>query len=172
MGVRNIARCGLSAALLTVCGWVSVPLGQTAFTMQTFGVFLTLLLLGGKWGTVTVGVYLLLGAAGLPVFSGFRGGTAVLLGATGGYLWGFLATALLYWAVTGVKNTSARKMTGLILGQLLCYALGTAWFSFGYLQESAGLGAVLLSTVVPYLLPDGCKLLFACFLEKKLRRFV
>ena len=74
MKARNMALCALFAALLSVCAWLSVPVGDIAFTMQTFGIFLTLELLGGKQGTLAILVYLLLGAAGLPVFSGFRSG--------------------------------------------------------------------------------------------------
>jgi hypothetical protein len=76
-------------AILCVCGWLTVPVGDSVLTMQTFGVFLTLYQLGGRRGTGTIIVYLLLGAVGLPVFSGFRGGLGMLLGATGGYLLGF-----------------------------------------------------------------------------------
>jgi biotin transport system substrate-specific component len=97
MKLQNMVRCGCCAALIAVCAWLSVPVGQIAVTMQTFGVFLTLLLMGGKKGTLACGVYLLLGAVGLPVFSGFQGGPGVLLGPTGGYLLGFLLLALCYW---------------------------------------------------------------------------
>ena len=82
--------CALFGALIALCSWLCVPIGDIAFTMQTFAVFLTLGLLGGKWGTVTILVYLLLGAVGMPVFTAFRGGIGVLAGVTGGYLWGFL----------------------------------------------------------------------------------
>ena len=90
MKVRNMALCGLFTAVLAICAWISVPMGDTVITLQTFGIFLTLRLLGGKRGTVTVLVYLLLGAIGAPVFSGFRGGLGALLGTTGGYIFGFI----------------------------------------------------------------------------------
>ena len=67
---------------MAVCAWISIPFGYIAFTMQTFAVMLALFTLGGKWGTASVFVYLLLGAVGLPVFSGFQGGLGVLLGVT------------------------------------------------------------------------------------------
>ena len=84
MKIRNMVLSGLFAALLALCGWISLPLGSLRFTLQTFGLLLALLTLGGKWGSVTVLVYLALGAMGLPVFSGFQGGIGVLLGPTGG----------------------------------------------------------------------------------------
>ena len=89
----------LFAALLAVCAWICIPVGDIAVTLQTFGVALALLLLGGKWGTVSIGIYLLLGMVGLPVFSGFRGGIGALAGVTGGFLWGFLASGLIFWGL-------------------------------------------------------------------------
>ena len=67
MRIRNMARCALFAALLAICAWISVPVADVAFTLQTLGVALALWLLGGKRGTLSVLVYLLLGVAGLPV---------------------------------------------------------------------------------------------------------
>ena len=85
----DLVLIALFAALMALCAWVTVPYA-VPFTMQTFGVFLALLLLGGKRGTICMAVYLLLGAVGLPVFSGFRGGVGALVGSTGGYLVGFI----------------------------------------------------------------------------------
>ena len=173
MKVRNMARCALFAALLTVCAWIAVPLGDVAFTMQTFGVFLALGLLGGKWGTAAVFVYLLLGVAGAPVFSGFRGGIGVLMDATGGYLAGFLLCALLYWLITAIWGDGAKtRIFAMLLGLFACYAFGTAWFFFGYLQGRGGIGLILIKCVVPYLLPDALKLILAWFLTGRLKRFV
>ena len=96
-----MTRCALFAALLAVCAWLAVPVGQLAISLQTFAVLLTLGILGGKWGMGAILVYLGLGAVGLPVFTGFRGGIGMLLGPTGGYLWGFLVSGLLYWLLEG-----------------------------------------------------------------------
>lgn len=162
MKLQNMVRCGCCAALIAVCAWLSVPVGQIAVTMQTFGVFLTLLLMGGKKGTLACGVYLLLGAVGLPVFSGFQGGPGVLLGPTGGYLLGFLLLALCYWLL----QKKLGQLPALLLGLLLCYGCGTAWF---YWMYGGGLWAVLMNCVIPYLIPDGIKLLLAVTVRKRLR---
>lgn len=169
-----MTQCALFAALLTVTGWISIPTGDIAFTLQTLGVFLTLCLLGGKRGTAAIALYLVMGAAGLPVFSGFRGGIGVLLGATGGYLAGFLATGLVFWLVTALTPGKAwGKALGCVLGLLMCYAAGTAWFCLGYLEGSAlSLGAVAAKCVVPYLLPDGLKLWLALVLSQRIKRIV
>ena len=99
--LRDMVLCALFAAILAVSAWLTVP-GEVPFTLQTFGVFAALGLLGGKRGTIAIALYLVLGAVGLPVFSGFRGGFGVLLGTTGGYIFGFLLSGLLYWALTAL----------------------------------------------------------------------
>lgn len=175
MRVRKMAQCALFAALLTLCAWLCVPVGDSAFTLQTFGVFLALGLLGGKWGTVSILVYLLLGAAGVPVFSGFRGGIGALAGTTGGYLVGFLFSGLIYWLITHLGgNCEKSRILAMVAGLLGCYLFGTLWFYFGYLQggSAMGVGFILLRCVVPYILPDAVKLTLAFWLARRLKRFV
>lgn len=160
---RKLTRCALFAAMMALCAWIGIPLGHTVFTMQTFGVLLALGVLGGKRGTISILCYLLLGAAGLPVFSGFRGGMGAILGPTGGYLWGFLATGLVYWATEKWSRPLA-----MIAGLAVCYLCGTVW----YMTYTGGaLAAVLLQTVVPYLIPDAVKLILALRLTKKLKKY-
>lgn len=166
MKIRKMTRCAMLAALLTVCAWISVPVGDQAVSLQTFAVFLTLGLLGGRLGSATVLVYLLLGAAGLPVFTGFRGGIGVLLGPTGGYLWGFLAACLLYWAL----EDRLPRWGNMVVGMLCCYACGTAWYYFVY--APGALWPVILICVVPYVIPDALKLLFALKVSEKLNWLV
>ena len=173
MKVKNMAVCGLFAAVLAVCAWISIPVGDMVITLQTFGIFLTLGLLGGKRGCITIAVYLILGAVGAPVFSGFRGGPGALLGTTGGYIFGFMLTALVYWLITSAHNTASFRLIAMITGLLLCYGCGSIWYMTRYLNTgSVALGAVLLKCVVPYLIPDGIKLTLAWLLTKRLKRFV
>lgn len=174
MQARNMARCALFAALLTLCAWISIPTGDVAFTLQTLGVALVLWLLEGKWGTLAILVYLLLGAAGLPVFSGFQGGLGTLLGVTGGYILGFLLWGIVYWLLTAWGGkTDGFRLVAMILGLLVCYGFGTVWFFRVYLQQGSalGLGFVLIKCVVPYLIPDAVKLTAAWFLARRLKRF-
>lgn len=174
MNTRKMALCALFAALTAVCAWISVPVLDIAFTMQTFAIFLTLGLMGGKWGTLSILVYLLLGAVGLPVFSGFRGGIGVLLGVTGGYIAGFLASGLVYWLLTALLGQSRKvRLLGFATGLLVCYGFGSVWFYFVYLQggKAIGMGAVLFKCVVPYLLPDALKIALANYLTDRLRRY-
>ena len=174
MKIRNMALCGLFAALLAICAWIAIPVGDIAITMQTFGIFLTLGVLGGKRGSVTIALYLLLGIVGLPVFSGFQGGFGALLGASGGYIAGFLATGLIYWLITALgRQKEPTRLLGMVIGMLCGYILGSLWFYFGYLPRgSMSFSVVLLKCVVPYLLPDTAKLITAWLLSRRLNQFV
>lgn len=165
MRYKAFARCGVFTAVLCICAWLSVGSG-VVFTMQSFGVCLCLLMLGSKWGTVSILSYLVLGAVGLPVFSGFRGGAGALLGATGGFLFGFLFMGLIYWLVTALTK---KPVLGLVLGFLALYTCGTLWFGFLYAPENGWVG-ILLTCVVPYLIPDGLKLALSIYLASRLRR--
>lgn len=162
--VKNMVQCALFAALISVCAWISVPLGDTVFTLQTLAIFLCLGLLGGKRGSIAILIYLLLGAAGMPVFSGFRGGIGSLAGVTGGYLWGFLAASLVYRLLERFSLLGA-----MAAGQLTCYICGSFWF---YLYTGGGLWLILLRCVFPYLIPDGAKLALAYILVRRLRRHI
>lgn len=168
MKVRSIAKCAVFAAMLALCAWISIPLGALSITMQTFGVGLTLCLLGGKRGSVAIVVYLLLGMVGLPVFSGFRGGLGVLLGASGGYILGFGVFALVYWVLTALSDRF--QVPALVFGMAACYGFGTVWFCTVY--PPGGLGGAFVTCVLPFLLPDTLKLTLAVLLSRRLKGLV
>lgn len=116
------------AVIIAVCSWISVPM-VVPFTLQTFGVFCAVGLLGGKRGTLSVLIYVLLGAVGVPVFAGFSSGIGTLFGVTGGYIMGFIFTALIYWLITAIFGKKLWAIIlGMVLGLLACYAFGTIWF--------------------------------------------
>jgi len=166
----DMALISLFAVLIAVCAWIAIP-SAVPFTLQTFGLFATLGLLGGKRGTLAVLLYLLLGLVGIPVFSSFRGGFGVLAGITGGYLIGFLFAALLYWAITRRHTESLwRSALGMAAGMLLDYAFGTAWFMLFYAKAygAIGLGAALSMCVFPFIVPDLIKIALALTLTQTL----
>ena len=170
LNARDMAYISLCAGLLSLSAWISIPAADIYFTMQTFALFFLLDLLGGKRTFLALAVYLGLGAAGLPVFAGFQSGLGTLLGVTGGYIWGFLLTALLWWLIS--PEGKLRIPTAL-LGLLLCYGCGTAWYFFAYTQRSlSGLLAVAGKCVVPYLIPDTIKLILSLRLARRLKPLV
>ena len=174
LNVLDITYIGLFAALMAICSWISIPM-TVPFTPQTMGVFLALGLLGGKRGTLSVLVYILLGVVGLPVFAGFSGGINVLLGNTGGYIVGFLLSALVIWAITHFFGTGTPVMIiSMVIGLIVCYAFGTAWFMLVYMRASGsiGLATVLSWCVTPFIIPDLVKIALAIVITKTLKRYV
>lgn len=168
----DLAYVAVCAALMAVCSWISIP-ATVPFTLQTFAVFCSLGLLGGRRGTAAILVYLLLGALGVPVFAGFSGGIGILFGTTGGYLLGFILMGLVYWLGERLSMESlAVRIASMVLGLLLCYAFGTAWFMFVYARQTGAiaLGTALAWCVVPFLLPDLVKMALALLLSGRLRK--
>ena len=167
--VQDMIYIALMTVVIALCSWISIP-SVVPFTMQTFAVFCALLLLGGRRGFLSVLLYILLGAFGLPVFSGFRGGLGVLLGPTGGYILGFLLGALLFWLLEG----RLRELVMLILALFVCYLFGTVWFVYVYSSggKEIGFGAALMLCVLPYLLPDAIKMLLAFVLARRVKKAV
>lgn len=153
----------LFAALTAVCAWISIPVPPVTFSLQTLAVLLTLGVLGGKWGTVSILLYLLLGAVGLPVFTGFQSGAAAFPGPTGGFLWGFLAGGLVYWCLERLG-----RLPAMIAAQLTVYACGCLWFSF--YAGDVGFCTAVLTCIVPYLIPDGVKLMLAHSLTRRIKK--
>lgn len=158
------------AVLIAICSWISIPT-TVPFTLQTFAVFLAVGVLGGKRGSLSVLIYILLGAVGIPVFAGFSGGFGILLGSTGGYIIGFLFSALLMW---GMETLLGKKTwvlgLSMVLGLIVCYAIGTVWFMVVYTKNSGpvGLAAVLSWCVIPFIIPDLVKIALALVLSKRL----
>ncbi|MBQ6403278.1 MAG: biotin transporter BioY [Oscillospiraceae bacterium] len=175
MKTRDMALCALFAALLAVCAWLVIPIGDVPFTLQTFGVFAALGLLGGKRGTIAIAVYLLLGAVGAPVFAGFKSGVGALLGVTGGYLVSYIFMGLI--VIAAEKLFGDRTIVFLIAGVIaliVCYAFGTAWFVVAYAKTAGPISwaAALGKCVIPFVLPDLAKLALAVFLRDRLKRYV
>ncbi len=171
-GTRDLSFIALMTALMAVCSWITIPFSLVPFTLQTFAVFTSLALLGGKRGTAAILLYLCLGLVGMPVFSGFTGGPGALLTASGGYLLGFAGTGLVYWAVTARLGTGlGAKVAGLILGLAVCYAFGTLWFVYVY-TEPTTLRAALMMCVVPFLPVDAVKLALALLVSRRVGQAV
>ena len=172
MTTKRMTRIALCAALLAPCAWLSVPT-QPPFTMQTFGIFLTLLLLGAKDGTIAIGLYILLGALGVPVFSGFNGGMGALMGPTGGYIVGFLLICLIFGLLCGKGTGLWLKALALLLGLAVCYAFGTLWFVkvYGDMKGPISTLSALSMCVFPFIVPDLAKLALALWAGKRLEKY-
>ncbi len=167
---KDMAYIALMVVLISVCSWISIP-SVVPFTMQTFGVFCAVGLLGGWRGTVAVLLYILMGSIGLPVFSNFGGGVGVLMGPTGGYIVGFLFSALICWLFERLFGKGLIcRIIAMILGLIACYAFGTVWFVEVYSRVN---GAISVATalgwcVFPFILPDAVKIFLAILITGRL----
>lgn len=171
---RDLVLISIFAAIMAVCSWIAIP-AAVPFTLQTMGVFMACGVLGGRRGTLSVLTYILLGIVGVPVFAGFSGGIGAVLSSTGGYIVGFLFSALLMWGME--KLFGSRNIVlaiSMVLGLIACYAVGTAWFMLVYTKNTGavGLGTVLGWCVIPFIIPDLIKIAVALVLSNRLKKVV
>lgn len=174
MKTLDMVYIALFAVLMAICSWISIPT-VVPFTLQTFAVFLAVGVLGGKRGSTAVLVYILLGAIGIPVFAGFQGGLNVILGNTGGYIIGFIFSALVMWAMERLLGKKLWVLgLSMVLGLIVCYAIGTVWFMVVYTKNTGavGLAAVLGWCVIPFIIPDLIKIALALGLSKTLTKVI
>lgn len=158
----------LFAAIIAAGAFVSIPF-SVPFTMQSFAIFCSLLILGGKRGFLSVLVYVLAGIAGAPVFAGFKGGIAVFGEITGGYIIGFVVASAVFCLAenlyTGKKGTRVNAIL-LLIWLAVCYTCAVLWYSFVY--SSQGILAALTVCVLPFILPDAVKLIAAVVFSRKI----
>lgn len=169
---KQMALTGVMTAVICILGPFAIPLpfSPVPISFTNLAIYFTLYLLGTKLGTISYLIYLLLGLAGLPVFSGFTGGAAKLAGPTGGYLVGFILMAVItgYFIEKSPKNKPVQVL-GMIIGTAVCYAFGTAWLSNQLgMSFVAGLGV----GVIPYLPGDAVKIILAVIAGPKLKKRV
>jgi biotin transport system substrate-specific component len=171
---HDLVYIAMFAVLMAICSWISIPT-VVPFTLQTFGVFMAVSMLGGKRGTISVLVYILLGVVGVPVFAGMSGGIGVLVGSTGGYIIGFLFSALVMWAFEKIPGKKpVVQIISMLAALIVCYAFGTVWFMVVYARTTGavGLGTVLGWCVIPFIIPDLVKIAMAFVLSGTLRKFL
>lgn len=168
----DIVLMALFVGLITICAWMSIPT-LIPFTMQTFAVYLTINFLGGKNGTISICIYILLGLMGIPVFSNFTSGVGVILGPAGGYMLGWIISGFVMWILESVMDSNIfAQALSMLIGLLVCYIFGTAWFVLVYSRNTAavGLWTALLGCVIPFIIPDLLKLSLALFVSQKLKK--
>lgn len=167
---RDIALMGMLLGIMVISSWISIPM-TVPFTLQTFAIFLTILLMGTWKGFFVVLSYIALGLFGLPVFSGFKSGFAAIAGPTGGYILGFLLTAI----VTGkllefLPDKKIYKYLSMFIGLVVCYAFGTFWFVNMYTKASMNFLWAFSLCVIPFIIPDVLKILLADYIANFLKK--
>lgn len=181
--IYDLVLISVSAALITICSWISIPLGPVPFTLQTLGILAVMLTVGGRRGTIAILVYLALGAVGVPVFAGFKGGIMSFIGPTGGFLIGFVFGALVYWLLeklflkklmTTPVKTWISGMLGFVVFEVVMYIVGVIWFMTVYAAQTGpvGLATVMSWCVIPFIIPDIVKMVVAVLTGERASKLI
>ncbi len=166
---RTLAFTALLAAATAVLAQISIPLpSMVPISLGTMGGYLAAGLLSWQAATMSQLIYVLIGAVGVPVFAGFAGGFGTVMGPTGGYLIGYIISAL---TAGLILSKTSRKLYWFIIamaaGTFFCYLFGTIWYMA--VMSQTNIAAALMSCVVPFLPGDAVKILLASLLSFKLR---
>lgn len=175
LSAMDITLIALFTALIAVCSFITVPVGTVPFTLQTFAVFVAAGLLGARRGTLSVVAYIIIGAIGIPVFSKMTGGVGVLTGPTGGFIIGFILTALIIGLLPRVIKVGDKRIKlvvlfiSMLLGDAVCFAIGTVQFM---VVMDMGLSATLGLCVIPFIIPDLAKMVVAIIVVDRVKKYV
>ena len=172
MKTKEMILCAIFAGILCVFSVMTIPIGPVPISMGLFGIMLAAGILGLKRGTIAVAVFILIGAVGVPVFTGFRGGLAPLVGPTGGYIWGYVPMTALIGVLTlkQPKNkwyAMLRYFLAFLAGVALCYAMGTVQFM---IVQDTDFKSALGICVLPFIPFDIAKALAASYISYAVRR--
>ena len=171
--IKFMVTAAIMTAVLCVLGPLSLPIGPVPISLTNLVIYLMLYILDWKRGTAAYLLYLLIGLVGLPVFSGFTGGAAKLVGPTGGYLIGFIPMTILIGLF--VDRFAQKRILCIIVMEAatwIAYLLGTAWLAVSAHMTFA---AALAAGVIPFIAEDLAKMILAALLgpvlRKRLERF-
>ncbi len=150
---KDMVLCGIFAAIICICSVINIPIGVIPVTLAPFGIMLACSTLGVRKGMLSTIVYILIGAVGIPVFAGFKGGISVLTGPTGGYIIGYVFLA--FASGLGAREFKLGKLANIIIsilcnifGLALCYLFGTIQFLF---ITKADLAYAMSVCVIPFI---------------------
>ncbi|PLV56908.1 biotin transporter BioY [Thermotoga sp. SG1] len=164
--MRELVKAGIFTALIAVGAWISIPIGPVPFTLQVFFVFLSAYILGKKYGTLSIAAYVLLGAIGLPVFANFKGGAQVLVGPTGGYLFGFILGGFVIGLLSEKRENFVWYLVSGLSGLGIIYVLGVFVLNFYVhdIKKAVALG------FAPFIWFDLIKLVVAAVIALRLKK--
>lgn len=167
---KGLAAVSLCAALMCICSWIQLP-SAVPFTLQTFAVFFIALTFGTKKALTATVIYILLGVAGLPVFSGFQGGVGALIGATGGFVLGFIPSVIVVSLLSNkFKKGFLSSVVCCLPGLIICYVSGLLWYMFVY--GGGNLKSAFFVCVLPFIVPDILKIILASTVSQRVYRIV
>lgn len=170
LDVKQLALIGLMTAVICILGPFSleIPISPVPISLGTLAIYFVISVLGTKAGTLSVVIYILLGLAGLPVFTGFMGGPAKLFGPTGGYIIGYIFMAPICGLGLKAKGGGLlAQFSCMALGTVVLYLFGSAWMAY---QLSCSFPQALMMGAVPYIPGDMVKMAAAVLTGKELRK--
>ena len=168
--LRMTVSASLLAALIAAGAFLALPIGPVPIVLQNFFVFLSGLLLGPRWGAASVGVYLMAGALGLPVFAGGVGGIGRFAGPTGGYLLGYLPAVYVIGCISKKsKQNAVMDVLAMVCGSIVLYTCGVSWLK---VLSGMTLAKTLAVGMYPFLLGDGIKIAAAVPIARVLRPII
>jgi len=168
--LKRMVYAALMAALTAAGAYIAIPIGPVPIVLQNLFIMLAGLLLGGRWGLISVGVYLLAGAVGMPVFAGGAGGIGKFVGPTGGYLLGFAGAAYLI----GILSERGRgkvvvDVMAMVAGTLVIYAFGVSWLK---VVTGMTFSKAVAVGMLPFLIGDALKIAAAIPIARALRPMI
>lgn len=157
--IQILSLIAVMSAVMCIIGPIVIPIGVVPISLTNFVIYLTVIMLGCKKGTISYLIYMLIGLVGAPVFSGFSGGVGKLLGPTGGYLIGFIFIGLIAgFFADRFKGNIYMYFIGITLSNIVNYIFGSVWLAY---QANLSIKAALMTGVVPFIVPDLVKAVIA-----------
>jgi len=166
---KMLVLSALFTAIVAVCAQISIQIGPVPFTLQVLAIFLASLILPPKYAFLSLLVYDLLGAVGVPVFAGFTGGLSKFAGPTGGYLIAFPIAAFVTSYINTkkpIKNEAVNAILALILGLAIIYIFGFLYLSWA---AHMTLKKAFAAGVAPFIIPDIIKLAIAYLIARAIK---
>lgn len=168
--LRSMVYASLMAALTAVGAYIAIPIGPVPIVLQNLFVLLTGLLLGSRWGLISISIYLLAGAFGLPVFAGGTGGIGKFIGPTGGYLIGFAAAAYVIGLIAERgRGSVVIDVIAMLVGSLIIYGVGVPWLK---VVTSMSMTKALSVGMLPFLIGDALKIAAAIPIARAVRPLI
>ncbi|MBR2405335.1 MAG: biotin transporter BioY [Clostridia bacterium] len=165
MNTKAVVTSGIFTALICIFSAISLPVGAVPVSLSLFAIVLVAVVTGARFAAFSVASYILLGAAGLPVFAGFGSGLPVLFGPTGGFIWSYIFVAIIVGST--IKKSEPLLWLSAFASLIFTYAIGTLWFS---IVQSVPIVSALAVCVVPFVGFDVAKIILAIVFGKSIRR--
>ena len=160
--VKNLTKIALFTAIICIVSPFTIPIGVVPISLSSLAIFLTCAVLNVKQATITIIAYILIGLAGIPVFSSFTGGLSVILGVTGGFIIGYIPCVIITSVILKIfENKKALYFIAFIVGTLVLYAFGVGYYMLAY---QVTFSVAILTCVIPFIVVDIIKIILATLL--------